>query len=171
MTQPTASVPVPAAAPASKPVPPQKTRLLRLLQPLAARCVGIDTGAAEAAAAVQRLLPFRGGLVQRVRKAAVAAIASDWLLPKENAGIRFGRVAKDLCGFSVDAVLMDRPGPRHRHPNGEIDLCFALEGSPRFDGAPEGWTVYGPGSAHVPTVTDGRMLILYFLPGGAIEFA
>jgi len=30
--------------------------------------------------------------------------------------------------------------------------------------------VYGAGSEHVPTVTDGAMLILYFLPGGAIEF-
>ena len=40
----------------------------------------------------------------------------------------------------------------------------------RFDGNAPGWVVYGRGSAHVPTVTGGEMLILYFLPGGAIEF-
>ncbi|HLQ37132.1 MAG TPA: DUF4863 family protein [Planctomycetota bacterium] len=122
------------------------------------------------AAVMQQLLPFRGGVVEQLRAAAVAAIDSDWLLPKQNAGIRFGRVAKDLDGFSVDAVLMAGPGPRHRHPNGEIDLCFALDGSPRFDGHAEGWVVYGKDTTHVPTVHDGRMLILYFLPGGAIEF-
>ena len=65
---------------------------------------------------------------------------------------------------------MNSPGPRHRHPNGEIDLCFGISGASRFDGQPEGWIVYGKGSVHVPTVTGGEMLILYFLPGGAIEF-
>ena len=84
--------------------------------------------------------------------------------------MRFGRVAKDLCGFSIDCVWMNGAGPRHRHPNGEIDLCFATSGAARFDGEPEGWVVYGKGSAHVPTVSEGEMLILYFLPGGAIEF-
>jgi hypothetical protein len=116
------------------------------------------------------LVPFTGAQVAAVREAAIASIDSDWLLPKQNAGIRFGRVAKDLHGFSVDAVLMDVPGPRHRHPNGEIDLCFATRGEPKFDGHDPGWVVYGRGSAHVPTVRGGEMLILYYLPGGAIEF-
>jgi hypothetical protein len=93
-----------------------------------------------------------------------------WLLPKVAGPIRFGRVAKDLNGFSVDAVLMSSPGPKHRHGNGEIDLCFATKGNAKFDGNPQGWVVYGPNSVHTPTVTDGEMLILYFLPGGAIEF-
>ena len=74
-------------------------------------------------------------------------------------------------GYSVDAVVMDSiVGPKHTHTNGEIDLCFAQEGDPRFDGHPAGWVVFGPGTTHRPTVRDGRMLILYFLPGGAIEF-
>jgi hypothetical protein len=30
--------------------------------------------------------------------------------------------------------------------------------------------VFPPDSAHVPTVTGGRMLIVYFLPGGAVEW-
>ena len=65
---------------------------------------------------------------------------------------------------------MSAPGPGHTHPNGEIDLCFAVDGAPTFDGHPPGWTVYPPGSWHVPTVAGGVMDILYFLPGGAIRF-
>jgi hypothetical protein len=74
-------------------------------------------------------LPFAGAAVAAVRAAAIASIGSEWLLPKAQGGIRFGRVAKDLHGFSVDAVLMDVPGPKHRHPNGELDLCFATGAS------------------------------------------
>jgi hypothetical protein len=40
----------------------------------------------------------------------------------------------------------------------------------RFDGHAAGWCVYGPGTAHRPTVTEGRALVLYLLPEGAIEF-
>ena len=46
-----------------------------------------------------------------------------------------------------------------------------LEGDARFDGHGAGWCVYGPGSAHTPTVTGGRALVLYLLPEGQIEFS
>jgi hypothetical protein len=147
-----------------------KEAFVELLAPLAQALVGFDVGQPDAAVAVERLAPFRGELVGRIRAAAVAAVDSAWLLPKANAGIRFGRVAKDLAGMSVDAVLMDQPGPKHRHPNGEIDLCFTLRGNATFDGNAEGWVVYGRDTTHVPTVRAGQMLILYFLPGGAIDF-
>lgn len=148
-----------------------KDHFITLLRPLAEALAKVDLKDPHAQRRVGQVLPFSGGAVARVRKAGLAAVTSDWLLPKEAGGIRFGRVVKDLAGFAVDAVLMDKPGPKHRHPNGEIDLCFARSGSPRFDGNAEGWTVYGPDTTHVPTVTDGEMLILYFLPAGAIEFA
>ena len=47
---------------------------------------------------------------------------------------------------------------------------FTTRGDARFDGNPQGWVVFQPDSVHVPTVSDGEMLILYFLPGAAIEF-
>lgn len=147
-----------------------KEQFVELLRPIAAALQPVDVDAADAARTAERAVPFAGAAVAAVRAAAVASIGSDWLLPKASAGIRFGRVAKDLHGFSVDAVLMDVPGPRHRHPNGELDLCFATRGEPKFDGHAPGWVVYGKGSVHVPTVAGGEMLILYFLPGGAIEF-
>ncbi len=39
-----------------------------------------------------------------------------------------------------------------------------------FDGHPAGWCVYPPGSAHHPTVAQGRALVLYLLPEGQIHF-
>ncbi len=147
-----------------------KEQFVALLTPLAQALKAVDVDARDAAAQCERAAPFGGAAVAAVKAAALANVGSEWLLPKAQGGIRFGRVAKDLLGFSVDAVLMDVPGPKHRHGNGEIDLCFATRGEPRFDGKPAGWVVYGKGSVHVPTVTGGQMLILYFLPGGAIEF-
>lgn len=97
-----------------------------------------------------------------------------WLCAREHGGIRFGRVISptdDLRGFSVDVVEMDDVvGPHHSHPNGEIDLIMPYDGGAAFDGVSKGWKVYGPGSAHNPTVTGGKALVLYLLPEGAIEF-
>jgi len=102
-------------------------------------------------------------------------VAEGWLCAREAGGIRYGRVfrpADDLHGFSVDVVDMDNvTGPHHSHPQGEIDLVMPLQGNARFDDHPAGWVVYGPGSAHPPTVINGRALVLYLLPGGSIEFS
>jgi hypothetical protein len=102
------------------------------------------------------------------------AIAAGWMCKHEAGGIRYGRVLKpapELHGFSVDVVDMDDVvGPHHVHPNGEIDLIMPLTDGARFDGHPAGWCVYPPGSAHRPTVSSGRALVLYLLPQGAIEF-
>ena len=100
--------------------------------------------------------------------------AEGWLCNREGGGIRYGRVfkpAEDLHGFSVDVVdMQDIAGPHHAHPNGEIDLIMPLEGDARFDGRPAGWLVMPPGSAHRPTVSQGRALVLYLLPEGRIDF-
>jgi hypothetical protein len=61
-------------------------------------------------------------------------------------------------------------GPHHRHPKGEIDMIMPLSDDAKFDGNGIGWLVYGLNSAHQPTVTDGKAIILYLLPDGAIEF-
>lgn len=103
-----------------------------------------------------------------------AGIAGGWICNREAGGIRYGRVVKPgpaTHGFSVDVVEMnDVVGPHHRHPNGEIDLVMPLEGRALFDGHGAGWVVYAPGTAHQPTVSGGRALVLYLLPEGAIEF-
>ncbi|HJV97373.1 MAG TPA: DUF4863 family protein [Albitalea sp.] len=101
-------------------------------------------------------------------------VAEGWLCNREGGGIRYGRIFKpapDLHGFSVDVVdMQDIAGPHHSHPNGEIDLIMPIEGDARFDGRPAGWLVCPPGSAHRPTVSQGRALVLYLLPNGDIRF-
>ncbi len=144
--------------------------LAERLRPLTDVLATVSVDAADAAATLAEKAPVDGELVRGLAELAFEGAREGWLLPKENGGIRFGRVAKDLGGFSVDAVWMAGPGPRHRHPKGEIDLCLVAEGEPKFDGQPPGWVVYGPDSTHVPTVSGGAMLILYFLPDGEIEF-
>jgi len=104
-----------------------------------------------------------------------AGVRDGWLCNREGGGIRYGRIfkpAEDLHGYSVDVVDMsDIAGPHHVHPHGEIDLIVPQDGSAAtFDGHRAGWCVYGPGSAHRPTVSGGRALVLYLLPQGAIEF-
>jgi hypothetical protein len=116
-----------------------------------------------------------GSASYRALKASCqAGVAEGWLANREAGGIKYGRIFKPsdtLHGFSVDVVEMqDVAGPHHTHPNGEIDLIMPLDGDARFDGRPAGWCVYGPGSAHRPTVSGGRALVLYLLPQGAIEF-
>ncbi len=91
-----------------------------------------------------------------------AGLRDGWLCDREGGGIRYGRIFKpadDLAGFSVDVVdMQDIAGPHHTHPQGEIDLIMPI------------WCVYGPGTAHQPTVSQGRALALYLLPQGQIQF-
>jgi hypothetical protein len=124
---------------------------------------------------LNELYPPQGPQFQQLFATCQAGVAAGWLCSREAAGIRYGRVIKPgtpTNGFSVDVVDMERiVGPHHRHPNGEIDLVMPVTADARFDARGAGWLVYEPGSAHHPTVTDGRALVLYLLPAGAIEFS
>ena len=111
---------------------------------------------------------------EQLRQACIGGVAEGWLCEREGGGIRYGRVFKAedaLHRFSVDVVdMQDIAGPHHTHPNGEIDLIMPLSPSAKFDGRGAGFLVYPAGSAHSPTVTGGKALVLYLLPDGAIEF-
>jgi hypothetical protein len=118
--------------------------------------------------------PPEGDIFLRLKAACRHGFDNGWLGQREAGGIRYGRVVKpgpETAGFSVDVVEMaDVKGPHHSHPNGEIDMIMPVTPDARFDGHGEGWLVYGAASAHHPTVTGGRAMVLYLLPGGAIEF-
>ena len=107
-----------------------------------------------------------------VHQQLAAARDAGWLTPRKATDtLSFGRVAKPTDAtrnLSIDAVDMTGAGAAHTHPNGEVSLCFVEQGDPRFCGHPAGWVVVPPGSHHTPEVTGGRMLILYFLPDGAM---
>jgi hypothetical protein len=111
---------------------------------------------------------------EALRSLCREGIVEGWLCQREDGGIRFGRAVKpgpETAGFSVDVVLIDNlAGPHHSHPNGEIDLILPETPGATFDGKGEGWLVYGPGTAHHPTVSGGRAIVVYLLPQGAIQF-
>ena len=111
---------------------------------------------------------------KNLKAACETGVAEGWLANREGGGIKYGRIFKpsdELNGFSVDVVDMkDIAGPHHTHPNGEIDLIMPIDADAQFDGRAAGWCVYPAGSAHRPTVSRGRALVLYLLPQGAIEF-
>lgn len=147
--------------------------LLEALRPVLRDVAALDlTRPDEAAAALEANWPADrraplGALVRAARDAG-------WLTPRRASDeVTFGRLARpsdETFGLSVDAVDMAGPGVAHLHPKGEVSLCFADDPDARFCGHPEGWVVVGPGSRHVPEVTGGRMVILYFLPDGAMEW-
>jgi hypothetical protein len=129
----------------------------------------LDASKPDAAKALEKQLPFRGPAVARVRELCRQGLAEGWLAPKSGGPtVKFGRLAKDLGGYAVDIVLMEGKGMGHTHTQGEINLCLDWKGSPRFHEHPPGWVVFAPGSHHVPTVTGGEMLFVYFTPGGAV---
>ena len=111
---------------------------------------------------------------RQLKLACETGAAEGWLCDREGGGIKYGRIFKpaaELYGFSVDVVdMQDIAGPHHAHPEGEIDLIMPQDGDATFDGRPAGWLVCPPGSAHRPTVAQGRALVLYLLPGGRIDF-
>ena len=102
-------------------------------------------------------------------------IDEGWLCDREHGGVKFGRVIKpgpETSGFSVDVVQMtDVAGPYHGHPNGEIDMVIPESPAARFDGHGQGWVVYAAGTEHYPIVSDGKAIVLYLLPEGAIDFS
>lgn len=118
--------------------------------------------------------PPEGNVVYDLQTLCRQGVKEGWLCAREAGGIKFGRPVKPgpaTHGFSVDVVEMnDIVGPHHSHPNGEIDLVMPHDEGAAFDGVTAGWKVYPPGSAHRPTVTGGKAIVLYLLPEGAIEF-
>jgi len=118
--------------------------------------------------------PSSGDWYRDVNNLIVEGVNDGWACQHEAGGIRYGRIFKpesELSDFSLDLVWMaDVVGPRHRHPNGEIDLIFPMSEGAAFDGVTDGWKVYEPQSVHNPTVTNGEAYVMYLLPGGAIDF-
>ena len=135
---------------------------------------GVDLTDADAARAeLERRYPSDGPAATALREALVAAADDGVICDRVNGDVRFSRLCKPDAtahDLSVDFVWMTGPGVNHRHPKGEVNLCFAMDGEPRFDGQPAGWVVFAPDTTHVPTVTDGHMLIVYFLPSGQVEW-
>ena len=156
---------------AAKPIVPES--FLKLVGEITARLDG-KAVEPELKSFLDAEFPATGEWFVAMERACNQGVVEGWLCAREQGGIKFGRPVKpdaESQGFSVDVVEMDNIiGPHHIHPNGEIDMVMPIDRDALFDGAPRGWKVYGAGSAHNPTVSGGKALVLYLLPGGAIQF-
>ena len=92
-----------------------KDQFVAMLRPLAEALQAVDVDAPDASAQAERASAFDGLAVAAIRTAAFTHIDSDWLLPKEAGGVRFGRVVKDLD----DGLVGMKPGDAK-----EIDVTF-----------------------------------------------
>lgn len=161
-----------------QPIPNRETdtrlALLATFRPLIDAARGIDLSHPSAALAeLHARLDPAGPRARTLNAALLELLEQGRIADRGTMPVKYGRVAKagpETDDFSIDVVHMDGPGPHHAHPQGEVNYCIPLTGNPRFDGAPAGWVVMPPGSSHIPTVSNGRMLIVYLLPQGRIEF-
>lgn len=157
--------------PASVP-PADQTALLEAIRAILPHVASARPAAPrDAERHLSAMVPAGGPVMARIEALARKGVAEGWLLPRSGGPhVKFGRLAKDLGGYSVDFVLMEGPAAGHTHPDGEINFGWQVSGAPTFDGRPPGWVVFPPASHHVPTVTGGEMLLLYFLPGGKVAW-
>jgi hypothetical protein len=139
------------------------------------RAIGADVRAldlsnpTQATATLTAAWPDGAALTAALREAhADGALALRPASPE----VSFGRLARaaDGGGCSIDVVDISGAGAGHTHPTGEVSWCVPLLGEPSFEGVTSGWAVLAPGSHHVPTVTGGRMLIVYWIPDGKVTW-
>lgn len=150
------------------------SELTSLLEPVSRFVAELDaTDPAACERALNERFPPDSPEIAAVRAAARAAVAAGTLCNRGEAGVHYSRVARaaDPGGCSIDAVLMENAaGPPHTHVNGEFCLCLPETEGARFEDRTDTWIVMAKGSRHVPEVKNGRMLILYWLPAGAVEW-
>jgi hypothetical protein len=156
--------------------------LLELLAPILSRVAQLDIGSYQSKTELRTLegtleheFPYAGEHVQAIGRAIERGIAVGELANRGEPDSRFSRVAKPSPashGLSIDVVSMVGAGLEHTHPAGEITIGFPAEpGSDcKFENRAPGWVCLPPGSRHVPRVDGGRMNLIYFLPGGAVEW-
>ncbi len=146
---------------------------LKHFLPLLEAARGLElTDAPAAKAELESRYPSDGPQAKALREQLLTWLADGAICERGELPMRWGRVSKatpESLDFTIDIVQMNGAGPRHRHPQGEVNFCIATEGAPTFDGQAPGWVVFPPDSVHVPTVQGGMMLIVYLLPQGAME--
>lgn len=156
---------------------------MALLPPVLAKVAQLDPASADTPEkatalreALEQAFPSDGPDVQALGEAIAAGVADGSICDRGSEDARFSRLARagePTHGLSIDVVSLKGPALEHTHPKGEVTLGFpaaAKDAEARFDGHPSGWVFMPPGSKHVPTVTGGRMFLIYFLPDGAVTW-
>ncbi len=152
----------------------QRIPMLETFRPLLEAAHNLDlSDKSRAREELQRRLDPKSAEARALSKELVRLCDAGKLANRGEMPVKWGRVSKavpETLDQSIDVVLMNGAGPRHRHPSGEVNFCIAIDGAPTFEGQPPGWVVLEPNSTHVPTVAGGTMLIVYLLPRGEMEF-
>ena len=93
------------------------------LSPLLELAASLDLSAPDQArATLEERFPCDGPFIQAVCAHMRAGVANESLCNRGALPVKWSRVFKatpDSHGLSADAVLMNGPGPRHRHPEVE----------------------------------------------------
>lgn len=150
--------------------------LASIVEGLARTPVTTPEAAESLVAALGDRWPMSSPTIVALQEALRRGVEAGWLCDRGEPHARFSRIAKPspaTLDCSLDLVSLAGAATEHGHPRGEITLgmpASAADADARFDGRPPGWVVMPEGSRHVPTVTGGRMLLLYALPGGAIAW-
>ncbi|SIT47584.1 conserved hypothetical protein [Paraburkholderia piptadeniae] len=153
---------------------PHKAELMELLRGL---CEDIRSMPLDAALEVRLNRKYGEGTASYARLAQLLKLGVEegWAAYADIEGkdYRRGRIAEpshETSDMSVESgLLRDVKGQYHCHTKGEINMIVPLEEGAQFCGHGAGWRVFPPMSEHFPTVT-GRALMMYFLPGGEIEY-
>ncbi|MEM5382974.1 DUF4863 family protein [Paraburkholderia phymatum] len=153
---------------------PHKAELMKLLRSL---CEDIRAMPLDAALEARLNSKYGEGTEAYTRLAELLKLGVEegWVAYADIEGkdYRRGRIAEpshETSDMSVESgLLRDVKGQYHCHTNGEINMIVPLEEGAQFCGHGAGWRVFPPMSEHFPTVT-GRALMMYFLPGGEIEY-
>jgi hypothetical protein len=148
--------------------------MLETFRPLFEAAHGLDLAdPAAARAELERRLDPRSAAARALDAQLVGLFEAGRVAERGEWPVRWGRVSKAVpqtLDQSIDVVVMTGAGPAHRHPAGEVNWCVPMEGAPTFEGCGAGWVVLPPDSVHVPAVEGGKMLIVYLLPAGRMEF-
>ena len=125
-----------------------------------------------ARATLQSKYPLTGDYMVEVRRLCQRGIDEGWLSATAMGDLRSLRLAphSKYFPFAIEALHLRGAGAGHRHPKGEISVCWPVDGTPRFCGSDPGWQVMPPGSKHVPEAAGGTMFVLHFLPDGQIDW-
>ncbi len=144
--------------------------LERLVRSLVATLDSLDFAAPDAATAcLAERHPLDDADVAEIRELLAAGLRDGWLVLNDmRPGVQQGCVFERVGCYGVSALFIEGHGRGHTHPEGEVGLGFAWSGDPRIDGHGPGWVVFPPGSHHAPEVAGGRMLLLFFRPGGEV---
>ena len=147
--------------------------MIEIFIPLCRAAQSVDLSADDATAQLNERFAYESEEGQVFVEAFKSLKEAGEVADRGELPVEWGRVSKateETLGFSLDVVHMNGAGPDHIHPSGEASFCVPLEGEPEFEGTKSGWHVLAPGSRHIPEVTGGRMLIVYLLPNGEMEF-